>query len=159
MLTRWDPFRDLLDIRRAMDRMMEGNYYGPETYQLSLAMPMDVCETQDAFEIDAAMPGVKPDDIEITMEGNTLTIRGQMKTEEEQENKTYHMHERREGTFVRSVTLPTNVNANKIEANYEDGILHLKAPKSEEAKPKRIQVHSSSSSRMIEGQSKSQKSK
>lgn len=88
------------------------------------------------------------------MEGNTLTIRGEMKSEEEKQGKTYHMRERRSGTFVRSVTLPSNVDANAVQANYENGILHVRAPKTEEARPKRIQIQSGGSSKTIEGQSR-----
>jgi len=139
-----------------MDRMMENSFLGPENYQQSLAMPMDVCETEDAYEIEASMPGVTPENLEITMDRNTLTIRGEVKSDVEKEDKTYHMRERRGGVFVRSITLPSNVDPNSVQANYEHGVLRVKVPKTEEAKPKRIQIQSGSSSKVIEGKSKNQ---
>jgi HSP20 family protein len=156
MLSRYDPFRELSDMRRAMDRMMESSYFGSEGYQQMLSMPMDVCETEEAFEISATMPGVDPEHIDITMDQNTLTIRGEVRSEEEKEGKTFHLRERRAGVFTRSVTLPSNIDTNSIEANYDNGVLMVRAPKTEETKPKRIQIQSGGSSHMIEGQAQSQ---
>lgn len=141
-ITRWDPFRELVDMRRTMDRLMEGAVLGPEGMRQQLGMPLDVSENQDAYKIEASMPGIKPEDVEITLDGNTLTIRGQIKAEEEREGETFHLRERREGSFVRSINLPGNVKADAVEANYDNGVLKLLLPKTEETKPKRIQIQS-----------------
>lgn len=118
---------------------------------------MDVCETQDAYEIEASMPGIRPEDVDITLDRNTLTIRGDMKSEQDREDRNYHLRERRSGTFMRSITLPSNIEADAIQANYEDGVLKLHLPKAEESKPKRIQVHGSRGSQQIEGHSRDKK--
>ncbi len=157
-LTRWDPFREMMDVRRMMDRLAETDFFTQEGQQLTFGMPLDVSESPDAYQIDAAMPGVNPDEIEITVDNNTLTIRGEVKEEHEEEDKTYHVRERRYGTFTRSIVLPQNVKADDIEANYDNGVLHLRLPKAEGAKTKHIQVQkgpqSKKSTKVIEGHSK-----
>ncbi len=95
------------------------------------------------------MPGIDPDDLDITVTKNTLVIKGEMRKEEETEEERYHLRERRYGRFARSITLPTSVDADHIEANYENGVLILYLPKTEEMKPKRIEVHSGE--KMLEG--------
>ncbi len=156
-LTRWDPFRELWDMRRTMDRLMEGSYPGSEVGQQSFGMPMDVCETQDAYEIEAALPGIKPEDVDVTLDQNTLTIRGETKVDDDQDDKNYHLRERRYGTFTRSITLPSNIQSDAINATYEDGILKLHLPKAEEARPKRIQIQGSREHQQIEGHSRDKK--
>lgn len=140
MLTRWDPFREMVDIRRRMDEMMQRAYSGAEGEQAAFGMEMDVSETEDAYEIDASVPGIKPEDIDVTLDNNVLTIRGQTKAEREEKGKTYHVRERRMGSFARSITLPSTVSADRIDARYEDGVLKLRLPKAEEARPKRIEI-------------------
>jgi len=83
---------------------------------------------------------VKPEDVEITLNNNVLTIRGETRMEEEKEDRNYHLRERRVGAFVRSITLPSSINADAIEAHYDNGVLKLRLPKAEEAKPKHIQI-------------------
>ncbi len=157
-LIRWDPFRDLRSIRlRAfrdeMDRMLENTMFDPfESATWDLAL--DVAETDDEFQVKASLPGINPDDLEITYNANVLTIKGSTKDEKEVEEKRYHLRERRYGSFCRSVSLPSTVNPDKIEASYESGVLTLHMPKAEEAKPKRIPVHSDSSPKVIEGKVK-----
>jgi HSP20 family protein len=139
-LTRLDPFREMVDIRRRMDEMMQRAFSGGEGEQPAFGMDVDGSETEEAYEIEAAMPGIKPEDIDVTLDSNVLTIRGKMKAEQEEKGKTYHVRERRVGSFARSITLPTTVDADKIEARYEDGVLKLRLPKAEEARPKRIEI-------------------
>lgn len=148
-IIRWNPFREMARARSAMDRMFEDSLIGPEwewrpstSWQLSL----DVVENDDDYVVKASIPGINPDDLEITLSGRTLTIKGETKEETESEQGRYHLRERRYGSFSRSVTLPIEVKDADIEASYESGVLTLTLPKSEAMKPKRIKVH-----KMIEG--------
>jgi HSP20 family protein len=150
-LTRWDPFREMVDMRREMDRLLQTALSGQEGMQ-TWALPLNVSETEDAYEIEASLPGVSPEDVEITLNNNTLTISGEVKQEEEKEDRTYHVRERRYGSFVRSITLPSAIKSDAIEARFENGVLKLRVPKAEEAKPKRIQIQNGGESRMIEGE-------
>lgn len=139
VLTRWDPLQEALDLRRAMDMVMQRTGAGGNGQQ-QFDLSMDIYETEDAYEIEAALPGLKPEGVEITLNNNVLTIRGETKMEEEKEDRNYHLRERRYGAFVRSITLPSSINADAIEAHYDNGVLKLRLPKAEEAKPKRSQV-------------------
>ena len=148
-IIRWNPFREMDRVRSAMDRMFEDSLIGPEwewrpstSWQLSL----DVVENDDDYVIKASIPGVNPDELEITLSDRTLTIKGETKEETESEEGRYHLRERRYGSFSRSLTLPTEVKDAEIEASYESGVLRLTLPKTEAMKPKRIKVH-----KMIEG--------
>ena len=148
-IIRWNPFREMVSLRDAMDRMFEDAMIGPEwewrpatSWQLSL----DVVESDDEYVVKASVPGINPDDLEITLSGRTLTIRGETKEETESEEGKYHLRERRYGSFSRSMSLPTEVNEKDVEASYEAGVLTLILPKTEAVKPKRIEVH-----KVIEG--------
>jgi HSP20 family protein len=159
-LTRWDPFREMMSIRNTMDRLFDSYMYnqGETPNAWSWELPLDVSESEDAFLVKASLPGINPDDLEITFNNNTLTIRGEVKSEEETEGTRYHMRERRYGSFTRSITLPRGIQGDAIEANYEAGVLALRLPKAEELKPKRIAVRSGETP-MIEGKAKSVVSK
>lgn len=143
MLTRWDPFREMVTMRRAMDRLMEnalpeqGDWQVPEW-----SLALDVVENADDFVIKASLPGVKPEDIDVTYSKGMLTIKGEIKDESQSEQGQYHLRERRYGSFTRTITLPTSVKSEEIAADYKDGILTLRLPKMEEIKPKRIQIQS-----------------
>ena len=153
-LTRWDPFREMLAMRNAMDHLFESSFFAPGTpwlQNVTWDLALDVSETNGEFLVKASLPGINPDDLEITYEGKVLTIKGETKEEKEVEDRRYHLRERRYGSFSRSVTLPATVDADHIEASYEAGVLTLHLPKVEEAKPKRIQVVSAESPKMIEG--------
>jgi HSP20 family protein len=106
-------------------------------------LALDVIENEDEYLVRASLPGLNPDDLEITYINNALTIKGEVKGENEVKESRYHLRERRYGSFARSILLPSNVSAEKIEAKYENGVLTLKLPKAEEAKPKKIDVKSS----------------
>ena len=152
MLTRWDPFREMLSIRNTMDRMFDSALAGsPDRWQpMAWDLALDVVESKDEFVVKASVPGINPDDLEITFNNNTLTIRGEIKDEREVEEAQYHLRERRYGSFARSLTLPAGIEANKIEANYEAGVLKLRLPKAEEIKPKKIAIHTKSETKVIE---------
>ena len=154
-ITQYDPYVEMLDFRRLMDQFRR-NLPDMDGQQSMFEMPMDVCESQDAYEIEAAIPGMKKEDVEITLDDNILTIRGETKEEREEKGKgkKYHMRELRAGAFVRSIMLPGTVDANKIEAHYDNGILKLRLPKTEESKPKHIQIQSGGETKAIEGRAK-----
>jgi len=146
-LVRWDPFREMMQLPNIVDRLFEPDLSAtlPLWRQTSGAwmLPLDIIETDDAFTVKASIPGVHPDDLDIAITDNVLTIKGEFKTEEE-ENARYHLRERRFGMFQRSVSLPVPVNADKVDAVYENGILTLHIPKAEEVKPKHISVKKTS---------------
>jgi HSP20 family protein len=146
-LARWDPFQEMYDMRRAMNQLMQRSFPGFEGQQNSF--DMDIYEDDNAYEVEASMPGVDPEDLEVTWNNNILTIRGESQSEEEKEEKNYRLRERRSGTFVRSFTLPGNVDEDAIEADFKNGLLKLRLPKAQEEKTKRIRVNSGKSSSSI----------
>ncbi|MEZ4867488.1 MAG: Hsp20/alpha crystallin family protein [Caldilineaceae bacterium] len=143
-LTRWEPFREVPTMREAMERFFEEPLFEPMrfwTRPLDEFRPaIDVAEEDGAYIVKASVPGVKPEEIEITLSDNMLTIKGESKADKEIKEENYHMRERRYGSFMRCMTLPTAVDSNKVEATHENGVLTLRLPKSEEAKPKKIAV-------------------
>ena len=154
-LTRWDPFREMMTLRNWMDRWMDTPLNTLSTWQpVSWDLALDVAETDDEFVVKASLPGIAPDDLEITYNNNMLTINGEVKEEKDVEEHRYHLRERRYGSFSRSISLPSTVKADAIEANYDAGVLTLHLPKAEEAKPKRIPVQSAQAPQMIEGKVK-----
>lgn len=155
-LTRWDPFRDMMIMRRSMDRILE-NFFGESsdwTEPVTWGIALDLVEKPEEFIVKASLPGVKPEDVEVTFSENTLTIKGETRHEEEKEDARYHLRERRYGSFCRSLTLPRGIKGDAIEATYDAGVLTLHLPKSEEIKPKRITVRSTETPQMIEGKTK-----
>lgn len=144
-ITRWEPFRDLISLREAMDRLLEESWVRPRRGWLlptEETLAVDIYETDDNVVVKTSVPGIKPEDIDITITGNTLTIAGETKAEEKVEEENYIRRERRYGRFSRSLTLPSSVEGEKAEASFEQGILTLTIPKAEEAKPKAIKVKS-----------------
>lgn len=144
-LTRWDPFREIVSLREAMDRLFEESFVRPfriwpTLTDSELTLPIDMYETDEALVIKASLPGVDPKDVDITVTGNTLTIKGEFREEEEGKRGSVHFQERRYGKFQRSVTLPSTVDPDKAEAEFKNGVLTLTLPKIEEAKPKHIPV-------------------
>jgi HSP20 family protein len=160
MLTRWDPFREMMTLRSAIDRLFDNTFAGPGPTDSSFTwdLALDVSETNNEFVVKASLPGMNPDDLDITYNAGVLTVRGETKAEKEEEGVRYHLRERRYGTFARSISLPTPVKADAIKAHYADGVLTLTMPKAEEAKPKRIAVQSDNP-QMIEGKVANIKSK
>ena len=155
-LIRRDPFREVMSLRGSMDRLFDDVFFGSplEMAGFTTELPLDVAETDGEFVVKASLPGFNPDDIDISLDNRTLTIKGEYKAEEEKDEPHYHLHERRYGSFARSITLPTEVEFDAIEAKYEAGVLTLKLPKTEEVKPKRITIQSSEKPQMIEGKAK-----
>jgi HSP20 family protein len=143
-LVRWEPFRDLVSLREAMDRLFEESFVRPQTDWLAPteagALAVDMYETDDAVVVKSAIPGIKPEDIDIIVAGDTLTIKGETKSEEEVKEENYVRREMRYGSFARTLAVPTSVVADKAEAEFENGVLTLTLPKAEEVKPKAIQI-------------------
>jgi HSP20 family protein len=143
-LVRWEPFRDLVSLREAMDRLFEESFVRPQgDWPMPTeagALAVDVYETEDAVVVKSAIPGVKPEGIDISLTGDTLTIKGETKFEEEVEEENYVRREMRYGAFSRTLPVPTAVVAEEAEAEFENGVLTLTLPKAEEVKPKAIQI-------------------
>jgi len=146
-IERWDPFREAISLRDAMDSLLQESFVRPGGMPAQAgyaAMPLDVCEAEDEFVVKAALPGIKPEDVQITVQGDTLTIRGESKAEEEKKGERWHLRERRSGSFQRSVALSSPVDPDKARAHFEHGVLTLTMPKSEAAKPRQIKVNGTS---------------
>ena len=144
-VVRWEPFGDMVSLRDAMGRLFEESFIRPNVWSWpfdgnTMSLPVDVIEAKDHIEVKASVPGFKPEDIEVSVIGDTVTIKGEVKAEEKHEEANYLRQERRFGTFQRSLTLPTTVAADKAKAEFENGVLTLTLPKTEEAKPKTIKV-------------------
>lgn len=144
-ITRWDPWGDMLTLRQAMDRLFEDAWVRPlggfmSNGGASSNLPLDLYETADEFVVTATMPGVRPEDIDITIQGEVLRIKGETKGEDEVKEANYYRRERRYGSFHREVRLPADVQSDGVEAGFENGVLKLRLPKAEEAKERKIQV-------------------
>jgi HSP20 family protein len=144
-IVRWDPFKEITTLQDRMSRVFEealGRSHRPdEDYISGSWIPsVDVRETSDSLVIQAELPGIEPDAVQVSVENGVLCLKGSRSFEKAAEGETYHRVERAYGAFERSFTLPTNVNAEKIEATYKHGILTLTLPKREEAKPRSISI-------------------
>jgi HSP20 family protein len=143
-IQRWEPLRDVVSLRDAMNSLFQDSFVRPTSMigEGGPAMlPLDIAENENEFIVKASLPGVKPEDVQITAHGDTLTIRGELKDEEEKKDEQYHLRERRYGLFQRTVTLSTPISADKAQARFENGVLTLVLPKAEEAKPKQIKIN------------------
>ncbi len=138
----WEPSRDIVSLRDMMDRLFEDAFVTPRGVVTLRGgeLALDMYETKDAVLVKTALPGVKPEDVDISVTGDTLTIRGETQQEEENKEGNYIRRERRYGEFARTVTLPSGLQVDKAEASFDNGMLTLKIPKSEQAKPKSIKV-------------------
>lgn len=141
-IQRWDPWREMLSLREAMDSLLEESFVRPRAGMTAMTsgMAMDLKETGDAFVLEAALPGMKPENVEVSILNDTVRVTAESSEEGESQDETWIMRERRHGRFQRSVTLPSTVNADNAVAEFEDGILRITLPKSEEERPRTIQV-------------------
>jgi len=146
MIRRWDPFREMMVLRNPVDRVVDGELaLAPESWKsFNWSVALDVVESEDEYLVKASVPGINPEDLEITFEDNRLTIKGEVKEESDVNEARYHLRERRFGSFSRSIKMPSGIDSDKIEANYEKGVLELHLPKVEEVKPKKIAIKTSS---------------
>ena len=136
-IIRWDPFREMTQVQNQFNRLVDQVWDGR---QESWLPPVDVFDRKDAVVLKAELAGMDPDDIEIEVEDNVLTIKGERRFEEEVEDDGYYRVERRFGNFQRSLALPTGVKPGEIQAGYDGGILTVTVPKAEQEKPRRIEV-------------------
>ncbi len=145
-LVRWEPFRELMSLRDAMDRLFEESFVPTLRADWGKAgiadLPaIDMFETKDNVVVKATVPGVKPEDLDISVSGDVLTVKGEVKEEKKEEGTNYIRRERRYGTFRRDIQLPVSINLDKADAVFEHGVLTLTLPKAEEVKPKKLTVH------------------
>jgi HSP20 family protein len=143
-IIRWKPTTDVLGLQEEMNTLFE-DFFGvdrrtDETRFIRWAPRVDIVEEEKNFEVTADLAGLKKEDIKVEVRDNVLTVRGEKKIEDEKKERNYRIAERRYGEFVRTFTLPENVNRDGIEAEFKDGVLRLTIPKTEEPKPKEIEV-------------------
>jgi len=142
-LTRWEPMRDMVTLRDAMDRLFDEAFTRPwfSDGGSGMGMPaVDLYQTDDDVIVKVAVPGMKPEDVQISVTGDTLTVKGEIRQENDSKEKAYHIREQRWGSFERTITLPTAVRSDKAQAEFENGILNVTLPKAEDVKPKTITV-------------------
>jgi HSP20 family protein len=142
-LTRWDPFNDMLTLREAMNQLFEDSFVAPGKFphERGFTPALDLSESADGYLVEVAVPGIKPEDLQVTLENNVLTIKGESRQEAEDKQRNYHRVERHYGSFQRTIALPSTVKSDSIQASLDNGILRLDIPKSEEVKPRRISVN------------------
>ena len=144
-LTRWNPVNDLMSLQREMDRIFNGvatRRKYDEDYESAVWSPVvDVTEDADSYTLHFDLPGMKKEELKMNFTENTLKISGERRTIEEKKDSTTHRVERTFGKFYRSFTFPTPVSADKINAQYKDGVLTVTVPKAEESKPKQISIN------------------
>ena len=143
-LTRWEPVREMMTLREAMDRLFDDAFtrpFSPRDGGSTWSSPaIDMYQTDNEVVVKAALPGIKADEVQINVNSDVLTIKGEMKHEEEKKDKSWHIREHRWGAFERSIRLPTGVLSDKAKAEFDNGILTITLPKSEDVKPRTITV-------------------
>lgn len=149
VMQRWDPFRDLRQMEDTMNRLWRGfggTPAGVEDWNIAL----DVVQRPDEIVVNASIPGVKADDIDLSIEDNILTLRAERKTDYEEEGSVYLVRERQFGSFYRALRLPDTVDASKVRSTYENGVLSIVLPKAEEKKKKQIKIQVGGGAKSIE---------
>jgi len=140
-LIRWEPMREMMTLREAMDRLFDDAFTRPISMGgVSTVPAIDLYQNNDEVVVKAALPGVKADDVQITVTADVLTLRGEFKQENGRKDADYQIREQRFGSFERSIMLPTDVQTDKAKADFENGILTITMPKAETVKPKTIQI-------------------
>ena len=142
-LTRWEPAREMMTLREAMDRLFDDAFTRPLSIRdgWSMATPaIDMYQTDNDVVVKASIPGLKAEEVQINITGDVLTLKGEVKQEEERKDRAWHIREQRFGSFERSIVLPTDVKSDKAEALFENGILTITLPKADEVKPRTINI-------------------
>ena len=142
-LIQWEPAREMMTLREAMDRLFDDSFTRPLSIRdgWSMTSPaIDMYQTENDVVVKASIPGIKAEEVQINITGDVLTLKGEVKQEEERNDKAWHIREHRFGSFERSVALPTAVKADKAEAVFENGVLTITLPKADEVKPKTINI-------------------
>jgi HSP20 family protein len=146
-ITRFDPVDEMVSLRSAMDRLFEDSFVSPLTWRTisngggGMTPPIDVHETPDEIVVSASLPGMKPEDVDMTITGQNLTLRGEFRADDEVAKDQYLYRERRFGAFNRSIQLPVRVQGERADATFINGVLTLRIPKSEEVKPRQIRIN------------------
>jgi HSP20 family protein len=143
IVRRPSPFGEMMTLRQAMDRLFDDDYRPFRWLSGGLdgpALPLDVTTSADSLTIEAALPGIRPEDVDITVENGTVTISGKTADERTADEGSYVLQEIRRGNFSRTVTLPTGLEPDKANATFEHGILRLEIPKAEQVKPRQIKI-------------------
>ena len=154
-ITRFDPLNEMVSLRSAMDRLFEDSFVSPLSWRTisggeTMAPAIDVHETADELVVTAALPGIKAEDVEITMTGQTLTLRGEFKADQQVKQEQYLYRERRFGSFSRTLQLPVRVQGDQARADFTDGVLTLTIPKAEEVKPRQIRINANGNGAHVE---------
>jgi HSP20 family protein len=142
-LTRWEPAREMMTLREAMDRLFDDAFTRPLSGRdgWSMATPaIDMYQTDNDVVVKASIPGIQAEDVQINVTGDILTLKGDVRQQEETKERSWHIREQRFGSFERSIVLPTDVKSDKAEAVFENGILTITLPKADEVKPKTINI-------------------
>ena len=154
-LARWDPFSEMTSLRDAMANLMESAFISPGLTSGTaegMGIPVDLSENENEYVVQASLPGIKPEDVRISVQNNVLTIEGEHKQEREQKEGERSIYsERHYGSFSRSFGFNSPIDAEHAEAHFEHGVLRLTVPKTEAAKPKQIRIAGGSSPNVIEG--------
>ena len=142
IVRRPSPFGELMSLRSAMDRLFEDSFVRRPLpgFEGQLSLPLDVTRTADELVVEAALPGIKPEDVEITVEDGTLSIRGEFREDRKTGEGESLVQEIRRGTVARAVTLPTGLEPDKATATFDNGVLHLTFPRAEAVKPRQIRI-------------------
>ena len=147
VVSRWDPFRDLMSIQNELNRLFGRTYAGAEAGTGSTGgasvPPLDIFETKDHYMVNMELAGVDPDSVDVSVEDSTLTVSGERRFYADVPEEAFHRVERRYGPFQRSLSLPPTANPEKIRASFDKGVLTIEVPKREEAKPKKISIKAS----------------
>jgi len=153
-ITRWDPFRDVLTLQNRLNSLFQdynrGQNDGDVVSTAAFVPPVDIYEDEHKIVLKLEVPGLKQEDLDIQLENNTLTVRGERKFEKEEKEENFHRIERRYGSFFRSFTVPTTVNTENVKASYDSGVLRIELEKRAEAKPKQIKVQVGSGPKQVE---------
>jgi HSP20 family protein len=143
-IVRWDPFREVVSLQNRLNSLFQDYGRGQSQDEVlsaaSFAPPVDIYEDEHKLALKLEVPGVRQDDLDIQVEGRTLTVRGERKFDSEEKQENFHRVEHRYGTFARSFTLPNTVDAENVKATYDAGVLQLEFPKKAEAKPRQIKI-------------------
>jgi HSP20 family protein len=142
-ITRWDPFREVMTLQNRLNSLFDYNRGAEENEPVSTASfvpPVDIYEDDHKIVLKLEVPGMRQEDLDIQMENNNLTVRGERKFENEEKEENFHRIERRYGSFYRAFTIPNTVNPESVKADYDAGVLRIQLEKKAEAKPKQIKV-------------------
>ena len=139
-LTRWEPMREMMTLREAMDHLFDDAFTNPIRLHNGTMPAIDLYQTDESVVVKAALPGLKAEDVQISVSGEALTLKGEFHQDNEVKEATNHLKEQRYGSFERSVMLPTDVETEKAKAEFENGILTVTLPKAEQVRPKTISI-------------------